>query len=139
MFALIETNGATHIAIHVPHQGAEKTLPALAAMLEQNATFINKSWRELSTRKPTMSIVLGDRIKVEDSEEGELIVAESGAVIGDDFERAAPEVFVSNKKQLQKLRDENEKQRTELNYVRQQLDQAKAEVERLKADADQLS
>lgn len=105
MFALIETNGATHIAIHVPHQGAEKTLPALAAMLEQNATFICKGWRELSTRKPTMSIVLGDRIKVEDSEEGELIVAESGAVIGDDFEHATPELFLANKKQLQPSQD----------------------------------
>jgi hypothetical protein len=138
MFALIETSGATHIAIHVPHQGAEKTLPALAAMLEQNATFINKGWRELSLRKPSMSIVLGDVLTVEDSEEGAIAIAASGAVIGADFERATPDVFLANKKQLQKLRDEIEKQRTELNYVRQQLVQANAEIERLKAEANEL-
>lgn len=45
MFAVIETNGATHIAIHVPHQGAEKSLPALARMLEENATFIRTGYR----------------------------------------------------------------------------------------------
>ncbi|MFM1799063.1 MAG: hypothetical protein RLZZ117_1341, partial [Cyanobacteriota bacterium] len=34
MFALIETNGATHIAIHIPHDGADKSIPALVGMLE---------------------------------------------------------------------------------------------------------
>ena len=131
MFALIETNGATHIAIHVPHQGADKTLPALTAMLEQNATFIAKSWRELSTKKPSMSIVLGDRIKVEDSEEGELIVAESGAVIGEDFMIATPEVFVSNAKTLAKLRNNDEKAQTEIRFLKQELESLKARLAEL--------
>lgn len=118
MFALIETNGASHIAIHIPHQGADKSLPALAAMLETNATFIAKGWRELSVRKPRMTISLGDRISVEDSETGELVVAESGAVIGQEFEIASPALFASNAKVLQKLRDEVEALRKERDYLK---------------------
>ena len=37
MFAVIETNGATHIAINIPMEGADRSLPALAAMLENEA------------------------------------------------------------------------------------------------------
>jgi len=44
MFAQIQTNGATHIIIHIPHEGSEKSLPQLAAMLEQNAVFIQDGY-----------------------------------------------------------------------------------------------
>lgn len=122
MFALIETNGATHIAIHVPHQGADKTLPALAAMLEQNAKFICKGYREMSIRKPSMGIVLSDRIALEDSDEGVILIAESGAVIGEDFAVASPDVFVSNAKTVARLRGDNDRQANELRFVKQELE-----------------
>lgn len=33
MFVTIENKGATHIAIYVPHEGSEKSLPMIACML----------------------------------------------------------------------------------------------------------
>jgi hypothetical protein len=56
MFALIDTKNATHIAINIPLEGADKTIPALAGMLESNAVFIRKEWRSVATVEPEMSI-----------------------------------------------------------------------------------
>lgn len=133
MFAIIETKGASHIAIYIPHEGADKSLPALASMLERNATFIAKSWRDLSLVKPTMSIVLGDRIRVDGDETPELVIAESGAVISEDFVPATAEAMVSAKKSLESLRSEKDKLSAELNFLRQQklsLESRVAELER---------
>lgn len=122
MFAVIDTNGANQILIHIPHAGSEKTLPALASMLENNATFIQKGWRELKIMKPTMSIVLGDRIETEENgEAGVLVVKSDSSVIGDDFVVASPEVFVSNKRSLDKKDAEISKLQKELAFVKDQL------------------
>lgn len=132
MFAVIETNGANQILIHIPHEGSEKTLPALAAMLENNATFINKGWRELKVMKPSMSIVLGDRIETEENgEAGVLIVKADASVIGEDFAVASTEVFVSNKRSLDKKDAEISKLQKELAFVKDQLAEYKNRIEAL--------
>lgn len=128
MFAVIETNGASHIAIHIPHAGADKSLPALAAMLENNATFINKGWREISLATPKMSIVLGDKFDTESDDAGELTIKANGDVISEDFVIATPEVFVSNKKAIAKKQEEIDRLRAELQSVRFQLDAANARI-----------
>lgn len=136
MFALIETKGASHIAIYVPHAGAEKTLPALAAMLEQNATFIQQGYQELKTVKPSMSIVLGDAHRCENYDL-ELAIVPSGAVIDESFELASPEVFASHAKAIKKEKDENSRLRTENSFIKSELERVKAEMaEVLAANAD---
>lgn len=120
MFAVIETNGASHIAINIPHEGSEKSLPALARMLEQNAVFIKKGYQEVSVVAPVMSITLGNSFVVDNSDDV-LVVKESGAVIGDDFVNHTPEVAVSNSKALKREKDEISRLRTELSYTKQQL------------------
>lgn len=135
MFVTIETNGATHIAIYVPHAGAEKTLPAIAAMLEQNAVFINKGYQEMNKVKPIMGITLGDRFAVE-SYDSSIIVAESGAAIGAEFQVAAPDVFTSNAKGLKRRDDELSKLRTELSFVKNERDALKARIDELGAAQD---
>ena len=100
MFVQIETKGASHIVIAVPGDMAAKSLPMLAAMLEQNAVFVNKGYQSISIVKPEMTITLGQVIQVGDDSNGEVIkIVESGHVVGNEFELATPEVFVSNAKQ----------------------------------------
>jgi hypothetical protein len=138
MFAVIETNGANHIAIHIPHEGADKSLPALAAMLEHNATFINKGWREIGVVTPKMSIILGDKFETESDDAGELLIAASGAVVSDDFAIATPEAFVSNKKALAEKQKEIDRLRSELQSVKYQLDAANAQISaRESAESDE--
>ncbi len=127
MFATIKTNGASHIVIHIPHDGSDKSLPALVRMLEQNATFINCGYLDTNIVKPTMSIILGDVFKV-DSQESELIIKESSAVIGDDFQNWTPEIRTSNAVALKRETDASSKLRIELSFVKSQLEQAKAQI-----------
>lgn len=130
MFATIQTNSATHILIHIPHFGSEKSLPALAAMLEKNATFIRAGYSNTEIVKPTMGIVLGDSHCVEYGEE-EMIVTTSSEVLSEDFVIAAPDVFISNAKAMKKKDDEISKNRNEITYLKQQLESLKAQLEDL--------
>lgn len=138
MFAIIHTNGATHIAIHIPHAGAASSLPALAAMLEQNSTFIQQGYSELKTVKPSMSISLGNEYRCENYDI-ELAVVEAGAVIGDEFEIATPEVFTSNAKSLKKKDEELGKLRTEISFLKSQLESANAALTSLREERDQAA
>ena len=126
MFALIETKGATHIAIHIPAEKAHESMPALAKMLEQNATFIKQSWREFEVVAPSMSIVLGNTYTVADNEGEALTVVEHGEVIGEEFVADSPEVFRSNKQF-------REKKEAEATTARREIDSLKLQVERLQA------
>jgi len=136
MFALIKTNGASHIAIHIPHAGAEKTLPALAAMLEQNATFMNIGYDECTVVNPEMEIRLGDTIKQEGSDKGDIVVSESGAVINAEWVKASPEVFLDNTKAMKKRDDEASRLRNEVSFLKQQLDDLKSQLSALTAESD---
>lgn len=140
MFATIKTNGATHIAIHVPHEGAEKTLPALAALLEQNAVFIMKGYQELKTVKPEMGIVLGDEFRTEEYGVELLVtVPDRRAVINPDFTPASPEVFASNSAALKKKDEELGKLRTEISFLKSQLESANAALASLREERDQVA
>lgn len=136
MFALIETNGATHIAIHIPADGADKSLPALARMLEKNSIFIAKGWHELRPVQPRMSITLGDKIEIEGDVET-IIVCESDCVLDDSFVAASPEVFTSNAAFIKKRDEEISRLRTELNHVKNELNAAREMISTMSiADSD---
>ena len=134
MFAIIKTNGANHIAIHIPHQGAEKTLPALAAMLEQNAVFIRKDWRNAELVKPEMTISLGNAFSLEgDSETPDIVVAESSAVIGDDFVNFTPDIKASytkviagKDKEIERLKAERDMAKTERDRLQDRINELSA-------------
>jgi hypothetical protein len=122
MFALIETKGANHIAIHIPHEGADKTIPALVGMLEQNAVFINKGWGTLETTTPVMSVVLGDKITLENNDtEMAVVIPAAIATLDESFVHATPEVRLSWKKAIEKKDAELQRLRTELAHTKQQL------------------
>ena len=139
MFALIQTNRATHIAIHIPHNGSDLSLPALAAMLEMNAVFIYEGYMELQQVKPKMTIELSDEITItgKDAEISIQIPANSHC-LDDSFILATAEAYISNKKAIDQ-RDERIKKLIEevaflkgsLTRLQTQLDDSKQEVDPL--------
>lgn len=135
MFVSIDTKGANHIVIHIPHEGADKSLPAIARMLEQNAVFIRKEWNSAGLVKPEMSIVLGDKFEVDKDGDEPIVVKESTAVLPDDFVAATPDVFASNAKAAKKAADEAQRLRTEVSHLNHQIESLKAQLQEL-AEAD---
>ena len=132
MYALIETNGASHIAIHIPHEGAEKSLPAIAGMLENNATFFRNDYQGFTAVTPSMSIMLGDTY-TNDGNNETLMIKQGGQILDESFVIATPDVSVSNKKGIERERNENTRIRTELIFVKQQLATAQQQFETLTA------
>lgn len=120
MFVVVDTNGANQIIINVPLEGAEKSLPTLAKMLENNAVFICKGWNEFSLKEATMHIHLGDTYRME--HEQELVVTTATKDVPEDFNIAAPEVMVSNKKALDALGKTNTDLRNEVTYLKSKID-----------------
>jgi hypothetical protein len=137
MFALIETKGATHIAINIPHNGADKTIPSLVGMLENNAVFINKGWNVLETRKPEMLIQLGSKVSLENGD-SELVIQVPGStsVLDDSFVKETPEVMISHKKGIEKKDQEIRRLQTELAHTKQQLQDLQDAVNKAATEAD---
>lgn len=129
MYALIETKNATHIAIHIPSMKAAESLPAIAAMLENNAVMIKKGWRDMEVVKASMTIVLGDTYDIDDNEGESIKVITSADVIGDEFVAESPAVYRSNKAY-------REKKEAELNLARREIESLKLQVEKLQAALD---
>lgn len=134
MFATIETKGATHIAIYIPHEGSEKSLPALARLLEQNAVFINVGYNEAKTVTPSMNITLGNQFQVDGYAHDPVVVAESGCILSDDFVHASPEVFTSNAAYKKEAEEEKARQRAEIAYLKVQIESLKSQVAALESE-----
>ena len=128
MFATIETNGAHTIVVAIPHEGADKSLPALATMLEQNAVFIaSAGWKENVLCKPKMTIHLGTAYEFESRDETILVAhANPDAVISDEWQAATPDVFVSNRKKVESYEARVKQLSDEITLLKLQLEQAKA-------------
>lgn len=133
MFALIKTNGASEIAIHVPSDdNCSTSLKQLALMLENNATFYDNGYYEFKMIKPEMSIVLGDQIQLQGrSENGEFALVPGGSdLLDESFAIATPEVLASfqqAKKGLQdaikSLRNENEAKDITIRRLEQRIEE----------------
>ena len=135
MFALIKTNGATHIAISIPLEGADKTIPALVGMLENNATFVNQGYNTIRTVEPQMSIELKDSISMANSDEELLIIKKNNYIISEPFfEIDSPAVLISNKKGIEKRDSEIKRLNTELAHVKQQLDDLRNAIEEVASE-----
>lgn len=131
MFVTIETKGATHIAIYVPHEGSEKSLPMIARMLEQNAKFIQVGYQEAKPVTPAMSVTLGNSFCVEGYSHDPIVVADSQAVLTEDFVTATPEIFTSNAAYKKKAEEDQKRLRSENDYLKQQIESLKAKLQEL--------
>jgi hypothetical protein len=140
MFALIELNGATHIAINIPHEGAEKSLPAIAAMLEKNSTFIRQNYSEMVTVQPSMQIILGDEYTHKNYNE-ELFITipdNDSSVIDDTFQIATVDVFVSNAKRIKDKEDEIVKINKDLSFYKSESEILKDRIAALLDENEKL-
>ena len=135
MLLIVDTKGANHIAINVPLDGADKSLPAIAAMFEQNAVFINKQWREASVVKPEISITLGNEFIIENSDEN-IAVTVNGAVLTDEFVIRTPDVLISNKKAIEQRDSRIKALELELAVAKSQLEAANAKIKEFQDDDD---
>lgn len=136
MFALIETNQATHIAIFIPHDGANKSLPALAAMLEQNAVFVKNGYLTLEVVKPNMTIRLNDTIEISGREnELSIVVPTSNHTLGDDFVLATAEAYISNQKAIKERDERISKQSSEIAFLKASLERLEATLDESKKEA----
>lgn len=135
MFALIETNGATHIAIHVPRDAAANSLPVLAAMLEQNATFIRQGYNDGSIVTPKMSIQLGDVYNHETgAADFRIEPADSACIVDDTFTLATPDVLTSNARQLKQEQDRYYRLYTEHQALKNRFDVLQEQFHALQAE-----
>lgn len=119
MFVKIGTKGATHILINIP-TGGYRSLAQLAAMLENNAVFIDDGWSGLEVVKPEMTAVLSDRY-THRSNEGDVVMMTGQSAIDEGFEIASPAVFASNKEAMKKKQAEVTRLLTEVNYLKDEV------------------
>lgn len=130
MFAVIETKGATHVLIHIPHDGATASLPALARLLESNAVFVRKGYSDADVVLPEMSVVLGDTYRIENTETV-IAVSSNPSVLDESFVNCTPAVMISNAAARKRDADELARLRTELNFTKQQRDTALEQIQAL--------
>lgn len=126
MLMIIKTNDASHIAINIPTDVADKALPAIANMFETNATFIQNNYSSIEVVKPTIDIHLGNVFKKENYE-SEVIIKTNDLVLTEDFITYSPEVFISNKKALETKDREISRLRAELNLANSRIESLTSE------------
>jgi hypothetical protein len=136
MFAQIKTNGAHTIVIAIPHEGADKTLPALAAMFENNAVFLaSPNWRQNEIIKAEMTIHLGEGFKFESKDDVILVRHQDrNAILSEEWQTATPDVFTSNHKAIEKLEQRLKEQADQMQLLKLQLNQANAKLQAMQAD-----
>jgi hypothetical protein len=124
----IETNGANNIVIYIPHEGSEKTLPAMLGMFEKNAVFLQSTYYEHTVVTPKISINLGDSVVINSSQAFQITTSEN--VLNDGFVPYTPTVGISNKEEIEKKNEEIKKLRTEVAFLKDsnQLLQNKVEL-----------
>lgn len=129
MLAIIETKGATHIVINVPVETSHESLPALTRMLENNCVFVQRSWREVTTTKAEMSIIMGNTF-IAEHEGAELLIrkADASEIIGAEFVKADSDVFASFAKARKKHDDETQRLRNEVAVLRDRIAQLESQA-----------
>ncbi len=125
MFILIDAKGASHIAISVPQEGADCSLPAIVGMLEENAVFLGMSYSGPTQKvKPKITIELGNELSFENrAEELYVLNPDSQCVLRRSLDPHTPELVVSYKKAMEEKDKAMNALRVELAHVKQKLEE----------------
>lgn len=137
MFAHITTNNATDIVIYIPFEKADKNMPALAEMLEQNSVFVQSGYNSMNIVKPKITFELGGALVLDGRNEEVLVIDTSScAVVDDQWVSASPEVFSSNKKAIEKLESQLSAERRKNSMLTNELEIAKETIRELKGESE---
>lgn len=133
MFALIDTKNATHIAIHIPAKGADKSLPALINMLEHNAVFIRRTYHSFEEVVAETSITLGNKLRI-DSYDAELVIQEAGLEFEESFEPLTPELVVNHSKMVKRNDETIKIKNDEITVLKAQWSAATSRLNQVEVD-----
>lgn len=130
MYMKIKANGANTIFIHIPGDKAAESLPALAAMFEQNAKFVDLGWSGIKQVTPEISIHLGNSITVEHQDADVMMIEPSDAIL-DGFLPGTAELFASfGRREAEHKRRINLKE-AEITELNAKITRLTAEIERM--------
>jgi tellurite resistance-related uncharacterized protein len=125
MLLIIDTKNASHIAINIPSDVADKALPAIVNMFENNATFLNAQYSSLENVKPSITILLGNEFTYEKSSEYTLLIKANEFVLTEDFLAVAPKAYFSVKQTLDNKDKENGRLRSKISILEEELEKLK--------------
>ena len=128
MLMIIKTNNASHIAINIPTDVADKALPAIANMFENNTTFLSAGYSSLEEVKPCINILLGNEFIYERSYDYTLIIKANEDVLTEDFLAVAPKAYFSVKQILDAKDRENRSLRNKINVLEEELEELKTKL-----------
>jgi len=113
-------------------------LPALAAMLEQNAVFIRSDYSQTIKVEPKMTIHLKDTVEISGREiEVAIVVPASRQTLSDDFVLATSEAYISNKKTFEQSQEKISKLTSEVAFLKASLERLQATLDESKEEAAQ--
>jgi len=113
MLAVIDLKNATHLIINIPLEGSDKSLPALARMLENNCVAVQEGWSSAEIVQPSTTIQLGNNWSSTRNSGIVMTVGTSPDVLTEDMIPYSPEIYVSMKDKVanleKRLSEANEK------------------------------
>jgi hypothetical protein len=130
MLLIITTNNASHIAINIPTDVADKALPAIASMFENNATFIQNNYSGIEVVTPTIDIHLGNVFKKENYD-SDYVIKTNESVLTEGFVALNPETYISNKRVLETKEKENSRLRAKVSVLEEELEKLKNKLDDL--------
>lgn len=131
MFALVNTQNVTEIAIYIPSDdNCSESLKQLTLMLEHNATFYNVGYKSFEIVNPQMSVILGDKHEFSSGYESmEVTVASSDCVLDPHFSIDTAQVKASYDKAKSLFAQRNERLEKEIASLKLQIEQLEGKLE----------
>ena len=129
MFALINTQEATEIAIYIPSDdNCSESLKQLTLMLENNATFYKSGYQSFEILNPQMSVILGDKHEFSSGFESiEVAVASSDHVLDPHFSIDTAQEKASYDKAKSLFAQKNERLKKEIACLKLLIEQLEEE------------
>jgi hypothetical protein len=139
MFIQVELKNSQKILISVPAAGAEKSLPQIIKLFENNAIFL-EGYNEFKQYKPEITITLGSTYEHKSYGQDNLVISapDSFDTIDESFLIATPELYISNKADLAKKDAEIAKLNDRVKLLELEKAQIKEHSEVFQANASQL-
>jgi hypothetical protein len=129
MLAVIDLNNATHLIINIPLEGSDKSLPALARMLENNCVAVQEGWNSTEIVQPSTTIQLGNNWSSTRNTDIVMTIGAAPDVLTEDMIPYSPEIYVSMKDKVANLEKRLSEANEKLTYKEAALKEQALQVE----------